>query len=117
MRAAVIGIGSNSVRSLVTDVTGAEFERLWRDREGTRLFAGLDAHGNLNRESMDKAVAAVRRMASEAVQQGAEKLAVFATSAARDAANGDPDHLRRGGSRTELPGRIGCHYSKTLRHD
>ena len=89
MRAAVIGIGSNSVRSLVTDVTGAEFERLWRDREGTRLFAGLDAQGNLNRESMDKAVAAVRRMASEAVQQGAEKLAVFATSAARDAANGD----------------------------
>ena len=88
MRAAVIGIGSNSVRSLLVDVAGNGFKRLRRDREGTRLFAGLDEAGNLNRESMEKTVAAVRRMASEAAQQGTEKLAIFATSAARDAANG-----------------------------
>ena len=88
MRAAVIGIGSNSVRSLVADVRGAELKRLWRDREGTRLFAGLDEAGNLNQDSMDKTVSAVRRMASEARRQGAEELAIFATSAARDAANG-----------------------------
>ena len=88
MRAAVIGIGSNSVRSLLVDVAGTEFKRLRRDREGTRLFAGLDEAGNLDRESMEKTVAAVRRMASDAAQLGAEKLAIFATSAARDAANG-----------------------------
>ena len=88
MRAAVIGIGSNSVRSLVADVSSDGFMRLWRDREGTRLFAGLDDAGNLNRDSMDKTVSAARRMASEARQQGAEEIAIFATSAARDAANG-----------------------------
>jgi len=88
VRAAVIGIGSNSVRSLLVEISGSGFTRLWRDREGTRLFAGLDADGNLNRDSMDKTISAVRRMASEARQQGAEKLAIFATSAARDAANG-----------------------------
>ena len=88
MRAAVIGIGSNSVRSLLADVSGGDFCRLRRDREGTRLFAGLDAAGNLNRASMDKTVAAVRRMAVEARKNGAEQLAIFATSAARDAANG-----------------------------
>ena len=88
MRAAVIGIGSNSVRSLLADVSGADFQRLWRDREGTRLFAGLDGTGNLNRDAMDKTVSAVRRMASEMRQKGAEELAIFATSAARDAANG-----------------------------
>jgi len=88
VRAAVIGIGSNSVRTLLADVSGAEFRRLWRDREGTRLFAGLDADGNLNRDSMDKTIAAVRRMATEVGQKGAEKIAIFATSAARDAANG-----------------------------
>ena len=88
MRAAVIGIGSNSVRSLLAEVGGSGFDRLWRDREGTRLFAGLDAAGNLNRDSMDKTISAVRRMASETRQQGAEKLAIFATSAARDASNG-----------------------------
>ena len=88
MRTAVIGIGSNSVRSLLAEVSGTDFQRLRRDREGTRLFAGLDAAGNLDRGSMDKTISAVRRMASEAVQMGAEKLAIFATSAARDAANG-----------------------------
>lgn len=88
MRAAVIGIGSNSVRSLLADVSGDDFRRLRRDREGTRLFAGLDADGNLNRDSMDKTVSAVRRMAAEARQNGATALAIFATSAARDAANG-----------------------------
>ena len=88
MRAAVIGIGSNSVRSLLADVNRSGIQRLCRDREGTRLFAGLDEAGNLNRDSMEKTLSAVRRMASEASRQGAEKLAIFATSAARDAANG-----------------------------
>ena len=88
MNAAVIGIGSNSVRSLLVQVDGSGFQRLRRDREGTRLFAGLDEQGNLRRDSMDKTVAAVRRMALEAGKQGAERLEIFATSAARDAANG-----------------------------
>ena len=88
MKAAVIGIGSNSVRSLLVDIRGQDYQRLWRDREGTRLFAGLDGKGNLSQDSMDKTVSAVRRMASEARQQAAEELSIFATSAARDAANG-----------------------------
>lgn len=87
MKAAVIGIGSNSVRCLLAEPEGTDFTCLWRDREGTRLFAGLDEHGNIKRDSMDKTVAAVARMASELRHQGAKTLAVFATSAARDAAN------------------------------
>jgi exopolyphosphatase/guanosine-5'-triphosphate,3'-diphosphate pyrophosphatase len=89
MKAAVIGIGSNSVRCLLAETGEEGFSCLWRDREGTRLFAGLDERGNLSRESMDKTVAAVARMASELRHQGAEKLGIFATSAARDAANGE----------------------------
>ena len=46
MRIAVIGIGSNSVRMLTANVQGDQFERLERDRAGTRLFGGLDANGN-----------------------------------------------------------------------
>ena len=89
MKAAVIGIGSNSVRCLLAETGEEGFSCLWRDREGTRLFAGLDERGNLSRDSMDKTVAAVARMASEVRHQGAEKLGIFATSAARDAANGE----------------------------
>jgi len=88
MLAAVIGIGSNSVRALVARNNDGVFERLYRDREGTRLFAGLDSRNRLNQESIRKTVDAVRRMATEARKRGVEDLSVFATSAARDAANG-----------------------------
>ncbi|MBQ8653822.1 MAG: hypothetical protein IJ507_02700 [Clostridia bacterium] len=89
MKVAVIGIGSNSVRMLVAEVEGQSARRLWRDREGTRLFAGLDAHGNLRPEVMTYTVGAVRRMAREAREQGAERVHLFATSATRDASNKD----------------------------
>ncbi len=89
MKAAVIGIGSNSVRALLAEADGNTLRREWRDREGTRLFAGLDSEGNLSEESICRAAAAVGRMAEEARKRGAEQVDVFATSAARDAANGN----------------------------
>ncbi|MBR0514832.1 MAG: Ppx/GppA family phosphatase [Clostridia bacterium] len=89
MRSAVIGIGSNSVRALLGEKAGGTVRRLWRDREGTRLFAGLDEAGNLSVPAIRKTAEAVGRMAEKARQLGAEQLDIFATSAARDAANGD----------------------------
>ena len=88
MKSAVIGIGSNSVRALMGETEGGTFARLWRDRAGTRLFAGLDDAGNLSIESIRKTAEAVGCMADEARRRGAEQVSVFATSAARDAANG-----------------------------
>ena len=88
-KVAVIGIGSNSVRMLVAEVEEDGFTRLTRDREGTRLFAGLDAEGNLSRESMEKTSAAVERMVVSAGKIGCGALHIFATSASRDARNGE----------------------------
>ena len=88
MRSAVIGIGSNSVRCLLGEIAGDAFQRLWRDREGTRLFAGLDEAGNLDPACIRKTADAVGRMAADARNRGAEQVDIFATSAARDAANG-----------------------------
>ena len=88
MQAAVIGIGSNSVRSLVARNNEGVFERLYRGREGTRLFAGLDSNGMLKEESILKTAEAVRRMAEAAREKGTGDLSVFATSAARDAVYG-----------------------------
>ena len=88
-KAAVIGIGSNSVRMLVVLIEEDGFTRLTRDREGTRLFAGLDEAGNLSPESMAKTAAAVERMAESARKIGCEQLDIFATSASRDARNGE----------------------------
>ena len=88
MQAAVIGIGSNSVRALVARNNEGVFERLYRTREGTRLFAGLDSRGMLKEESILKTAEAVRRMTTEIRKLGADDFGVFATSAARDAVNG-----------------------------
>ena len=89
VKAAVIGIGSNSVRMLLAQLQGNHGRRLLRDREGTRLFAGLDSEGRLSAESMDSTAASVQRMAELARTQGAEEISLFATSATRDAANRD----------------------------
>ena len=89
MRIAVIGIGSNSVRALLGESAGDGVRRLWRDREGTRLFAGLDEAGNLSLPCIRKTAEAAGRMAREARTRGAERVDIFATSAARDAGNGE----------------------------
>ena len=88
MIVAVIGIGSNSVRMLTAEVGDGTMRRLARDRAGTRLFAGLDAEGNLSRDSMGKTLDAVSQMAAQAKERHADRLHIFATSAARDAKNG-----------------------------
>lgn len=87
MRAAVIGIGSNSIRLLVADIQGDKLKEVLRDREGTRLFGGLDSQGNLSRESMAKTLAAIEAMREKAVRLQADALDLFATSAVRDAGN------------------------------
>ena len=94
MKAAVIGIGSNSVRMLLADIEGNHHaKKLLRDREGTRLFAGLDEQGNLSPESMTGTAKAVARMAESARSKGAAEVSLFATSATRDAGN-QPDFSR-----------------------
>lgn len=87
MRIAVIGIGSNSVRMLVADVEGAHGRRIRRDRDGTRLFAGLGEGGRLDAAAMDKTVDSVAAMAASARAEGAQEVLLFATSATRDASN------------------------------
>ena len=94
MRKAVIGIGSNSVRMLQADIAGAVGVRLRRDREGTRLFAGLDADGCLREEAMRTTLHAVAGMASAAREAGCGEIVLFATSATRDAKNAADFALR-----------------------
>ena len=51
MKVAVIGIGSNSVRMLLCEVTDGQIVRIRREREGTRLFSGLDREKRLSDEA------------------------------------------------------------------
>ncbi len=87
MLVAVIGIGSNSLRMLIADIKDAQLHRVFRDREGLRVFAALDENRNISNEMMDKACHSVSLFMAIAREHGADQIFLFATSAVRDAAN------------------------------
>jgi exopolyphosphatase / guanosine-5'-triphosphate,3'-diphosphate pyrophosphatase len=87
LRAAAIGIGSNSLRMLVADVKDAQLHRVLRDREGLRVFAALDERGDIAEEMIQRACQSVGAMAQRARENGAQAIHLFATSAVRDARN------------------------------
>lgn len=89
MMRAAIAIGSNSTRMLAADKQGGALCRILRGREETRLFLGLDEAGNIMPERMESTAQAVLRLAIMARRHGAEIIDLLATSATRDAKNGD----------------------------
>lgn len=87
MRAAAIGIGSNSLRMLIADIEQGQLKRLGRYREGMRVFAALDENRCISAEMIQKACDSVAAFQKEAQAQMAQQIHLFATSAVRDAAN------------------------------
>ena len=88
MRLACIGIGSNAIRLLIAEWSQERLCVIRRERRGTRLFAGL-VDGALTQQSIRSSVDAVAELAMLARLSGAQEIFVFATSAVRDASNGD----------------------------
>ena len=87
MRAAAIGIGSNSTRMLAAEIGEGTIAPLLRLREDTRLFSSLE-NGVLSAERMMATAAAAGMFCQQAREAGCEAIRLFATSAARDAKNG-----------------------------
>ena len=89
MRLCAIDVGSNTVRLLVADVSGAG---VWRiaDQEQTitRLGENLARTGRLGEAPMARTLAAVKGYVERAARLGARKVRIVATSAVREAANG-----------------------------
>ncbi len=88
-RVAAVDIGTNSTRLLVADVEGESVRELDRRLEITRLGEGVDERRIL----LPQAIARVRNVLVEyrraAEEAGAERTLAFATSAVRDAENGE----------------------------
>jgi len=90
MRAAVIDIGSNSIKVLVADrgPAGLPVEVHARTLE-TRISQGLGlAHPRLSEEGIARGIEAIATLLAESKQHGATTLVAVATSAVRDAGNG-----------------------------
>ncbi|MEX2103192.1 MAG: Ppx/GppA phosphatase family protein [Gaiellaceae bacterium] len=88
-RVGVVDLGTNSTRLLVADVEDSSVRELDRRLEITRLGEGVDARGQL----LPQAIARVRNVLVDyrrtIEELGAERTLAFATSAVRDAENGE----------------------------
>jgi exopolyphosphatase/guanosine-5'-triphosphate,3'-diphosphate pyrophosphatase len=85
---AVIDVGTNSVKLLVAEIKGQEVNAILEESEQTRLGQGFYDTHQLRRENIENTAVAVARFVGLAKHWGAQSTLVFATSAARDASNG-----------------------------
>jgi len=89
MRAGVVDLGTNSTRLLVADVEDGRVEEVARRAEITRLGEGVDER----RKLLPLPIARVRNVLTEYRRElerlGAERVLTIATSAVRDAENGE----------------------------
>ncbi|MGE0068213.1 MAG: Ppx/GppA family phosphatase [Solirubrobacterales bacterium] len=88
-RVAVIDIGTNSSRLLVADVAAGRVSPLERRSTVTRLGRGVDLSGRLSAEAIEDACEAVGEYVGAIAELGVQTVDAIATSAVRDAENGD----------------------------
>ncbi|HLJ66582.1 MAG TPA: hypothetical protein VKX16_04400 [Chloroflexota bacterium] len=88
-RRSALDVGSNTIRLLVADVDGNDIAPVVDDSEFVRLGLDVDATGRLRDDRQDAALAAIHRLAARAAEAGAPDTVAIATSAVRDAINGE----------------------------
>jgi len=88
-RVAAIDVGTNTVLLLVAEARAGGPVPLAERAEITRLGRGVDATGRLDPAAMAETVRVLAAYADEARRLGATAIDCVATSAARDAANGE----------------------------
>ncbi len=89
-RLAAIDVGSNSIRLLVAEVgPHSGITVIDEVKEQPRLATGVAQTGRLDLNAMDRAVAALRRMHGVCERRSVSRVAAVATSAVREAVNGE----------------------------
>lgn len=89
VRIAAIDIGTVTTRLLIADVGEDTVSEVERSTDITHLGEGLSRTGMLSAEGMDRVAGVVTRYAERMRVMGVERYAAVATSASRDASNGD----------------------------
>jgi exopolyphosphatase / guanosine-5'-triphosphate,3'-diphosphate pyrophosphatase len=89
VRVAVVDLGTNTTRLLVADVVDGRVEELTRRNTVTRLGERVDAGGELIEGAMERVFNALAEYRQAIDELGAERTVAVATSAVRDARNGE----------------------------
>ena len=82
---AAVDLGSNSFHMIVARYAEGRLVTLDRLREMVRLGAGLDEHGRLSREAMNRALVALERFGQRLRDMRADSVRVVGTNALRKA--------------------------------
>ncbi|MEO6470189.1 MAG: Ppx/GppA phosphatase family protein [Aeromicrobium sp.] len=88
-RVAAIDCGTNSIRLLITDISGGSKIDIVREMRIVRLGQDVDKTGHLADEAIARTLTATREYASLIAMLGADRIRFCATSAARDADNAE----------------------------
>ena len=88
-RLAAIDIGTVTARLLIAEVSSAGISEIARSVDITHLGEGLPATGRLSASAMQRVATCMTRYAREMETNGVERYRAVATSASRDAENGD----------------------------
>lgn len=88
-RIAAVDIGTVTTRLLIADVGDSSVTEVARSTDITHLGEGLTVTGRLGDAAMGRVVDVARRYVATARESGAERIVTVATSASRDALNGD----------------------------
>ncbi|HZR97027.1 MAG TPA: Ppx/GppA phosphatase family protein [Gaiellaceae bacterium] len=89
MRVAALDVGTNTTRLLVADVDGDELREVHRETRITRLGEGVDTRRRLLPAPIARVRNALADYRRTAESLGAERALLVATSAVRDAENGE----------------------------
>ncbi len=88
-RVSAIDCGTNSIRLLVTDVLGDHKRDVVREMRVVRLGQDIDRTGRFAQEALERTLQVTREYGELTTMLGASRVRFCATSAARDAENGD----------------------------
>jgi exopolyphosphatase / guanosine-5'-triphosphate,3'-diphosphate pyrophosphatase len=89
MRVAVVDVGTNSTRLLLADVAAGRVEEVDRRTTVTNMGRGVDHTGLICGEAIEDVCAVISDYKATYEEMGAERVMAIATSAVRDAANGE----------------------------
>jgi exopolyphosphatase/guanosine-5'-triphosphate,3'-diphosphate pyrophosphatase len=104
-QAAVIDVGSNSVRLVIYRLEGRAIWTVYNEKALAGLGRDLPATGRLSPEGVETAIVALRRYRAVLDGWGAEDVTAAATAAVREAADG-PNFLKRVREETGLEVRV-----------